>query len=353
MFNRPAICEPGETPLENSATITRLNQIRHRLPFEPKTFSEVVRAYPMKVNGYLIALIHNLQDPLGRQFLPDPKELEDQDTEADPLTEANQSPVPQIIHRYPHRVVFLVSNLCAACCRFCMRKRLVGNTGQVSAAAIEEGLTYIRTHMGINEVILSGGDPFMLNDNSLIEILHKLRKIDHIRILRIHTRIPGLWPWRITPSLSRRLSSFQPLFINLHFNHPAEITPESAHACTLLADAGLSLGSQTVLLKGVNDNADVLRELLEGLLEIRVRPYYLHQLDRVPGTAHFKVPVERGLTIMAELRGRLSGMAVPHYMIDIPGGGGKIALSPESVVHNGPDHWVIRNFQGRLYRYPI
>ncbi len=354
MSDRPIISWTNRAPLDSQDdTITGLSQLSRRLPVDPETLSSVVQTFPMKVNGYYLSLINHPQDPLGRQVLPDLKELEDQQTEVDPLTEAIQSPVPQIIHRYPQRVIFLVSNLCAAGCRFCMRKRLVAKTGQVAATAIEDGIAYIRTHKEINEVILSGGDPFMLNDKNLLEILTFLKRIDHIRILRIHTRIPCVWPQRITPSLARQLSAFHPLYINIHFNHPAEITPESARACTLLADAGISLGSQTVLLKGVNDDANVLHKLMESLLEIRVRPYYLHQLDRVPGTAHFQVPIEKGLELMASLRGHLSGMAMPHYMIDIPGGGGKIELLPESVLRKEPDHWVISNFKGRVYHYPI
>jgi len=318
----------------------------------PKALRDVSDRFPMRVNPYVLALIEAADDPIGRQVIPCHNELEDDRVALDPLCEERQSPAPQVIHRYPQRVVLLVSNQCAVHCRFCMRKRRVGG-GQVPLDAIERGIAYIRSHSQINEVILSGGDPLMRSDETLSRLLDGLRAIPHIRLLRIHTRLPSVLPMRITPSLVERLSRHHPLYINIHFNHPAEITAEARRACAMLADAGIPLGSQTVLLKGVNDDAGVLFHLFESLLAMRVRPYYLHQLDRVPGTAHFHVPVERGVHLLESLRGRLSGMGMPHYMVDLPGGGGKVALTPEVVLDKGAGHWRIKNWEGRVFQYPL
>ena len=311
------------------------------------------RTFPIRITPYFLSLIRNADDGLGRQVVPDPRELDDPCTYADPLGEEEQSPVPLIVHRYPQRVIFLVSNTCAVHCRFCMRKRRVAAPNCVQPHDLEAGLDYIRRRKEINEVILSGGDPLMLSDDHLIKILSALRQAPHVRILRIHSRVPSVWPQRITPSLVRRLTSLHPLFVNIHFNHPDEITPATESACALLADAGIPLGSQTVLLRGINDHSEVLHRLMEALLSIRVKPYYLHQIDRVPGTAHFQVPIDRSLDLMAGMRGRLSGLAMPHFMIDLPGGGGKMELLPESIIQKSPDYWLIRNFQGRIFRYPV
>lgn len=306
----------------------------------------------MRITSHFLSLIKEPRDGLARQVVPDPREMDDPCTQADPLAEEEQSPAPLIVHRYPRRVIFLVSNACAVHCRFCMRKRRVAPSAPVQHRDIEAGMDYIRRRDEINEVILSGGDPMMLADDDLVNILSALRQIPHVRVLRIHSRVASVWPQRITPALARRLAAFHPLFINFHFNHPDEVTAAAGQACALLADAGIPLGSQTVLLEGVNDRPEVLHGLMEALLYIRVKPYYLHQIDRVPGTAHFQVPIQRSLALMAGLRGRLSGMAMPHLMIDLPGGGGKMELLPESVIEQTPDYWIIRNFQGRVFRYP-
>ncbi|MFZ1986209.1 MAG: KamA family radical SAM protein [Desulfatitalea sp.] len=336
----------------SAESILRPHDLPAGLVADAAALTAVIAPFPMKINPYLLALIRKAGDPLGRQVLPHPDELKDVECGEDPLAEERQSPAPQILHRYLHRVVFLVSNQCAVHCRFCMRKRRVAGGRQVTQRLIDAGMDYIRGRSDINEVILSGGDPLMLADGCLLAILSNLRRIGHVKLLRIHSRIPSVWPQRVTPNLARRLAELHPLYINIHFNHPAEITPAAAAACGLLADAGIPLGSQTVLLRGVNDDAEVLRELFEALLRIRVRPYYLHQLDRVPGTAHFQVPLDRGLRLLAELRGRLSGMAMPHFMIDLPGGGGKVALTPDAIVEKHPTHWRVRNWQGLVYDYP-
>ncbi len=308
-------------------------------------------AFSMRINPYFLSLIRSADDPLGRQVIPCADELVDADGSTDPLAEECHSPAPQVIHRYPGRVVLLVSNQCAVHCRFCMRKRRADRV-QVPRSFVDQGLAYIRNQPRINEVILSGGDPLMLDDASLLAILRSLRQIAHVRLLRIHTRIPGALPQRVTHALAAALASLHPLYMNIHFNHPAEITSEAAAACRLLADAGIPLGSQTVLLKGVNDQPRVLLELMETLLTLRVRPYYLHQLDRVPGSAHFQVPITRSLALLDTLRGPLSGMGIPHLMVDLPGGGGKVALTPEAIVAKNSEQWHIRNWRGEVFVYP-
>lgn len=307
----------------------------------------------MRINSYFLSLIASADDPLGKQVIPAPIELTDLECSEDPLAEEAQSPVSQVIHRYPNRVAFLVSNQCAVYCRFCTRKRRLGHVAQVSAVRLVAGLDYIAGHPMINEVILTGGDPLMLDDERLLNIIQALRRIPHVRILRIHTRIPVALPQRISPALVRALSEYHPLFINIHVNHPAELSPDARTACALMADAGIPLGSQTVLLKGINDDPVILAALMEKLLSLRVRPYYVHQLDRVPGTAHFHVPLERSILLINSLRGPLSGMAIPHLMVDLPQGGGKVALTAGAVVHKGHRYWQMRNWQGRIYDYPL
>ncbi len=307
----------------------------------------------MRISDHYLGLIQGPDDPIGKQMLPDPREIEDTATDPDPLHEESQSPAAQIIHRYPHRVILLASNQCAVYCRFCMRKRRIDEASQLTPSALTEGLEYIAAHSEINEVILSGGDPLMLSNAALEEILESLHRIPHVRLLRVHTRIPNAWPQRITPELTRLLSRHHPLYVNIHFNHPDEITPQAKQACVRLADAGIPLGSQTVLLKGINDDADTLFRLFQALLDIRVRPYYLHQIDRVPGTAHFRVSLDKALDLMSALRGRLSGLAMPHFMVDLPGGGGKVELLRQGSLSKDNKYLHIRNFEGRLFAYPL
>lgn len=308
----------------------------------------------MRINPYFFALIKEAGDPIGRQVIPDPAELLNSGLEeADPLAEQDQSPVPRLVHRYPNRVLFLVSNQCAIHCRHCMRKRAVGIPDAITPEEIEQGIDYIRSTPAVREVLLSGGDPLILPDKRLEEILLHVRQIGHVEVIRIHTRVPGALPGRVTRRLARMLRRFHPLYVNIQFNHPDELTPEAVAACARLADAGIPLGSQTVLLKGVNDRAEVMIELMRQLLASRVRPYYLHHPDPVRGTAHFRVPVEKGLEIMEKLRGNISGMGVPYYMIDLPGGGGKIPLLPDYVIRRENDGLIVRNFSGGCFRYPV
>lgn len=312
----------------------------------------VASVYPCKVSGYYAGLINSPGDAIWRQCIPDPRELEDDAQLADPLAEGILSPVPGLIHRYPDRVVLLVSNRCPVYCRFCMRKRHVGGEGDVplNRETLERSLEYIRSTPAIRDVILSGGDPLMLDDASLHTILSRLREIPHVRIIRIGSRIPVTLPERVTRELCSMLGRFHPLYLNTHFNHPAEITDASTRACAMLADAGIPLGNQSVLLRGVNDDVTVMRDLMTGLLDLRVKPYYIHQIDLIKGTAHFRTPVSRGLEIIRALRGHVSGMAVPHYVIDLPQGKGKVALLPEVVEREG-DMLTLMTYQGERVTY--
>jgi lysine 2,3-aminomutase len=313
----------------------------------------VSAAYPVNINSYIAGMLREPGDPLWRQFIPDSAELEDTSGMIDPLAEDSCSPVPNITHRYPNRVLFLISNRCAVHCRFCTRKRKIGRSFEVTPDTISQGIDYIRCSPHIRDVLLSGGDPLLLPTAQLADILRRLRAIPHVDIIRIGTRVPGVLPERITAGLARTLARFHPLYINTHFNHPDEITPQSRRACSLLADAGIPLGCQTVLLKGVNDSSEILRELMQALLRIRVRPYYLHHMDHTRGTAHFRTSLTTGLTIMRELRARASGISVPHYVIDLPGGGGKVPLTPDYIQAIDGNSLLIKNFQGNLFRYDI
>lgn len=312
----------------------------------------VAARYPFKVSEYYAGLITTPGDAIWRQCIPDARELDDDAQDADPLAEGLLSPVPGLIHRYPDRVVLLVSNRCPVYCRFCMRKRHVGAGKDLplDTNAFERAVEYIRSHPEIQDVILSGGDPLMLDDASLHMILSRLRGIVHVKVIRIGTRIPVTLPERVTTELCAMLRKFHPLYINTHFNHPTEITAASARACGLLADAGIPLGNQTVLLRGINDDITIMRDLMIGLLEIRVRPYYIHQMDLIKGTAHFRTPVSQGLEIIRALRGHVSGMAVPHYVIDLPNGKGKVALIPDVVEREG-DILFLMTYQGETVAY--
>jgi len=332
-------------------SVTSADQLAQHFDIDPLLLSPAIRNFPMRITPYYLSLIRRPGDPIWRQVVPDPAELTDQSGTPDPLCEEAGSPVPGLIHRYPDRVVLLASTRCAAYCRFCMRKRKMGTASLQDR--LPAWLDYIAKTSAIHEVILSGGDPLILDDEPLSRMLEKLRRVGHIGPIRIHSRMPCTLPQRITQELVRMLGSFSPVYLNIHFNHPDEITRLSADACAKIADAGIPLGSQTVLLKGVNDDAAVMHRLMERLLAIRVRPYYLHQLDQVQGTGHFHVPISTGLAIMDRLRGRLSGMGVPHYMVDLPGGGGKVPLMPEYVAERGKNLWTIRNYEGREFDYPL
>ena len=332
-------------------SMTSLGELSERFSVEVEALCEVTKRFPMRVSPYYAGLIERSGDPIWLQCIPDPRELLEGDFTEDPLDEEGLSPVPGLIHRYPNRVVLIVSSTCATFCRFCMRKRYVGcrSTGQ-DRHFLRDAMAYLEGAVEVRDVILSGGDPLLLSDDELDEILSNLRKIRHVEILRIGTRVPVTLPERITPRLCRMLKKHHPLYVNTHFNHPREITAQSSRACDRLADAGIPLGNQTVLLKGVNDDPLVMRELMQRLLTIRVRPYYIHHLDRVRGTAHFRTSFQEGLKIMEALRGYASGMAVPYYVVDLPGGKGKVPLLPDYVKRVGQTY-CFRNYRGEEIAY--
>lgn len=339
--------EAWERSLKQS--VTSPEELAGLFRVDAASHAEVARRYPMRITPYYLGLIREAGDAIWRQCVPDAAELADLSQSPDPLDEERLSPVPGLIHRYPDRVVWIASSSCAVYCRFCMRKRGVGCAG-MQAAVQDDAIDYIAAHPEIRDVILSGGDPLMLSDDRIEALLTALRRIPHLEIVRIGTRVPVTLPERVTPKLVRLLKRFHPLFLNTHFNHPAEITEASAKACELLANAGIQLGNQSVLLKGVNDDPAVMRLLMQKLLRIRVRPYYLHQMDLVKGTAHFRTPVASGVAVIDALRGHTSGMAVPHYVIDLPGGKGKVEVSSGCVKREG-SRLLITNYLGETFEY--
>jgi lysine 2,3-aminomutase len=272
---------------------------------------------------------------------------------SDPCGEDSHSPVPGLVHRYPDRVLFLVTDRCAAYCRYCTRSRLVSNaTGYDFHPEFDRQIAYIEQHRGIRDVLLSGGDPLLFNDEKLEYLLSRLRAIGHVEFLRVGTRIPVFLPQRITPELCAMLRQYHPLFVSIHSNHPRELTTEVRDALGRLADAGIPLGNQSVLLRHVNDEVAVMKAHVQKLLMCRVKPYYLYQCDLIAGSAHLRASVRQGLAVMEGLRGHTSGYAIPQFVIDAPGGGGKIPVNPDYVLSRNADRVVIRNFEGRIFEYP-
>ncbi len=311
---------------------------------------------PMGITPYFMSLLAKDDpcDPLRRTVVPTAAEFITAADEAeDPLGEESMSPVPGLVHRYPDRVLLLVLDFCSTYCRYCTRSRVVGH-GAIypSRSRLERAIEYIRATPAVRDVLISGGDPLTLNDERLNWLLSRLREIPHVEILRIGTKVPAVLPQRITQSLTRVLRRHHPLWMSLHFTHPAECTPEVYRACERLANAGIPLGSQTVLLKGINDNVETMRALFHHLLRMRVRPYYIYQCDPISGSSHFRTSVEKGLEIIRGLRGFTSGYAVPTYVIDAPGGGGKIPLMPNYVAGREGDDLLLRNYTSQIYRYP-
>jgi len=315
-----------------------------------KEINRVKRKYPMKITPYYLGLVRQKGDPVWKQCVPGKEELEDFLNADDPLKEEEHTPVPYLVHKYPDRVLLLVSSKCAMYCRFCTRKRKVGRIRQTPMEDIFRAIQYIEEHKEVRDVIVSGGDPLMRSNSEIEAILSKIRMIPHVQIIRIGTRMPCVKPSRITPKLASMLKKYHPLYINIHFNHPAEITEQSKKACEILADAGIPLGSQTVLLKGVNDSPDVMKELIHKLLQIRVKPYYIYACDLVRGANHFRTSVEEGIEIMKQIQGFTSGLGLPHFVIDGPGG--KVPVSPRYVKDVSPDHIILNNYLGNLYKYP-
>lgn len=311
---------------------------------------------PLSITPYYASLLDrdDPQQPLRRTVIPMIDEFLHAEGEADdPLNEEQDSPVAGIVHRYPDRVLFLVTDFCSTNCRYCTRSRMVGACrDQFGTGQWEKGIQYIASNPAIRDVLISGGDPLTLPDDRLDWLLSNLRRIPHVEIIRIGTKVPVVLPQRITTELTRMLKRYHPLMISIHATHPAELTPEMGQACTRLADVGIPLGSQTVLLAGINDDVETMKKLFQGLLKIRVRPYYLYQCDPISGSSHFRTRVSKGLEIIQGLRGHTSGYAVPAYVIDSPGGGGKIPLLPEYVVGRDGDDLMLRNYEGIIYRYP-
>ncbi len=312
---------------------------------------------PVGITPYYASLLdpQDAMQPLRRTVVPVSAEYLRSPGEADdPLGEDHDSPVPGLVHRYPDRVLLLVTNFCSVYCRYCTRARMVGATGEraLHKSDLHNALDYIAANPVIRDVLISGGDPLSLDEERLDFILGRLRAIPHVEFIRIGSKQPVVQPMRITPAFVRLMKKHKPVWMSLHFTHPDELTPEVARACEYLADAGVPLGSQTVLLKGVNDDVDTMKQLVHGLLKIRVRPYYLYQCDPISGSAHFRTPVARGLELLRGLRGHTTGYAVPTYVIDGPDGGGKIPLLPDYVEGRDGDDLLLRNYAGRQFRYP-
>jgi lysine 2,3-aminomutase len=315
-----------------------------------------LKRFPLSITPYYLSLIdagdiHN--DPVFLQAFPSPREIEiERHDMSDPLAEDKDSPVPGITHRYPDRVLLQVSNVCSMYCRHCTRKRKVGDTDAIPGKAdLLRGFDYIRNNPVVRDVLLSGGDPLMLSDDYLDWILTELRKIPHVQVVRIGTRMPVVLPYRITPELVAMLRKHHPVWVNTHFNHPREITASSKEALRLLADGGIPLGNQSVLLAGVNDCPRIMKSLVHKLVDNRVRPYYLYQCDLSEGLSHFRTPVGKGIEIMESLIGHTSGFAVPTYVIDAPGGGGKIPLTPNYLISLSTHKVVLRNYEGVITTY--
>lgn len=334
-------------------SITKPDDLAKHLGVDPKEVEQVVGPYPMRITPTVLATIKEQDDAIWKQVVPDAVEMDDFDAPDDPLEEDTDSPVPHLVHRYPDRVLLMVTNQCPIYCRFCTRKRLVGKPGFLKKGELNQAIAYLREHTEVRDVILSGGDPLLLPDHLIERILKALRTIPHLELIRFGTRVPGTLPQRITPELCEIVKQYHPIYMNLHFNHPDELTPDVKAACGRLADAGVPLGAQTVLLKGVNDDPAVMKRLMHELLLARVKPYYLYQADLTKGTNHFRTTVETGLSIIQSLQGHTSGMAVPHFVIDAPGGGGKIPLLPSDYLLNLDENGaVLKNYENKTYHYP-
>jgi len=336
-------------------TVDQLRPIIRLTPSEERAVTRRSGRFIMGIPPYWAALMDpdDPSCPIRRQAVPVEEEYKLSPNDMiDPLGEDSHMPVPGLVHRYPDRVLLLVVEVCSMYCRFCTRSRVVGTSAGFSKPAnIDQAIDYIRAHRKIRDVLISGGDPLTLSDERLDDILTKLKAIPHVEFVRIGTRNPVTLPYRVTDALCDVLKKHTPVWMSLHFNHPKEVTPPVKHACGMLADSGVPLGSQTVLLKGINDRPAIMKKLFHELLKTRVRPYYIYQCDPVKGTAHFRTPVSAGIHIIEKLRGHTSGYAVPTFVVDGPGGGGKIPLMPNYVVSVKDGVWTLRNFAGKLFMY--
>jgi len=336
--------------LKNS--ITDSATLAKYLKIDKKEINKVVSKYPLRINSYYLSLIKRKNDPIWRQCVPSIQEVRLGVGKRDPLLEEKYSPIEGLIHRYKDRVLLYVSNMCAGYCRFCTRKRQVGIEEKVlKAKDIQKTFRYIANNKKIRDVIISGGDPLVLEDEKIEYYLRNLRKIKHIEIIRIDSRTPATLPQRITPQLCKMLKKYLPLYFNTHFNHFQELTMESKRACGMLADSGIVMGNQSVLLAGINDDSKTLKKLCEGLLAMRVRPYYMYIPDAVKGTYHFRVGIAEALKIMRELIGHTSGLAIPHLIVDLKRGGGKTPLLPKYIIKRNGRRYVFRNFENKIFYY--
>lgn len=333
--------------------ITNLADLKKHItltPEEEQGVEKCLSTFRMAVTPYYLSLIdlNDPTDPLRKQAIPSAEELCFAPEEsADSLHEDTDSPVKGLTHRYPDRVLFLLTDRCASYCRHCTRRRLVGQTdNSMPKEQIDACIDYIRNHPEVRDVLLSGGDVFMQSDEMLEYVISSLRAIDHVEIIRLGTRVPAVMPQRITQGLCDMLKKYHPIWVNVHFNHPNEITPDAAAACARLADAGIPLGNQSVLLAGVNDCVHVMRKLVNDLVKIRVRPYYIYVCDLSLGLSHFRTPVSKGIEIIEGLRGHTSGYCVPTFVVDAPGGGGKVPVMPNYVLSQTPRKVILRNFEG-------
>jgi len=337
--------------------VDTLSQILNLSDNERQAMMHRSGALPVSITPFYASLLDpdDPSDPLRRCVVPVVDEcLHTAGEEEDPLCEDVDSPVPGIIHRYPDRVLFLVTDHCSTYCRYCTRSRIIERSNQhlVDFEKWEKAIEYIAGNKNIRDVLLSGGDPLTLSDEKLDWLLMRLHKIPHIELLRIGTKVPVVLPQRITPALTAMLKKYHPLWLSIHITHPDELTPEMSAACIRLADAGIPLGSQTVLLSDINDDVVTMMRLVHGLLQIRVRPYYLYQCDPIPGSSHFRTPISKGIEIIQGMRGYTTGYAVPTYVVDAPGGGGKIPLLPEYAIGWENGALLLRNYEGNIFRYP-
>jgi lysine 2,3-aminomutase len=340
-------------------SVKSLEQLNGKLQLTGEEHAGVLLAntkLAMGITPYFFNLIDPLDPecPIRRQMIPRIEEMTHAPSDmADPCGEDHDMPVPGLVHRYPDRVLFLVTDRCASYCRYCTRSRVVSGVGEQELELdFDRAIDYLKKHTEVRDVLLSGGDALLLSDKKLGDLLGRLRAIDHIEFLRIGSRVPIFLPQRITPELCAMLKQYHPLWMSVHVNHPKELTTEVRDALGRLADAGIPLGNQSVLLRGVNDDPAVMKTLVQKLLRCRVRPYYIYQCDLIKGSSHLRTSISKGLEIIENLRGHTSGYAVPQYVIDGPGGGGKIPLNPNYVVARMPDRIVLRNYKGDIFEYP-
>ncbi|MEA4888010.1 MAG: lysine 2,3-aminomutase [Clostridiaceae bacterium] len=339
--------------------ITQVEELEKIIPLSEQEKQDIqfcLQKFRMAITPYYASLIDPADPacPIRRQSVPTIQETHFLPCEmADPLNEEGDSPVKNIVHRYPDRVLFLLTRQCAMYCRHCTRRRIVGEEDHcIMASEEDEAIKYIAGHEQIRDVLLSGGDPLTMSDGALERIIARLRRIEHIQIIRIGTRVPVVLPMRITPELLTMLKKYQPIWINTHFNHPRELTDDSLKACAAIIDAGIPLGNQSVLLRNINDSTEIMKELLLKLVKARIRPYYLYQCDLSQGLGHFRTRVEAGIEIMRNLTGTISGYAVPKFVIDAPQGGGKIPINPDYILSLDERQVIMRNYKGDIYTYP-